>query len=149
VQRLLDAGLRFEYVPIDICRQSVLDLAASFQCRFDGSLRMRGIVAEYFDGLPVVLLSAGVSVTPVIAMLHALAAHASPRPVWWIYGARNRLDHPFAREARDLLTTLPHARSYVQYSRPDATDRLGVCFDAAGRLGDRGWLQSKFLMDML
>ena len=84
--------------------------------------------------LPVVLLSAGVGVTPVMAMLHALAAHASPRPVWWIYGARNRLDHPFAREARDLLAKLPQARSHVQYSRPDATDRLGVDFDAAGRL---------------
>ena len=47
---------------------------------------------------------------------------------------RNRLDHPFAREARDLLAQLPHARSHVRYSRPDATDRLGVDFDAAGRL---------------
>ena len=73
-------------------------------------------------------------VTPVLAMLHALAAHASPRPVWWIYGARNRLDHPFAREVRDLLVNLPQARSHVRYSRPEATDRLGVDFDAAGRL---------------
>ncbi|HRX87645.1 MAG TPA: MOSC domain-containing protein, partial [Phycisphaerae bacterium] len=39
---------------------------------------------------PVVLLSAGVGVTPLMAMLHALAAEASPRPVWWIYTARNR-----------------------------------------------------------
>jgi ferredoxin-NADP reductase/MOSC domain-containing protein YiiM len=84
--------------------------------------------------LPVVLLSAGVGVTPVMAMLHALAAQTSPRPVWWIYGARNHLDHPLAREARDLLAKLPHARSYVQYSRPDAADQLGVDFDAAGRL---------------
>ncbi len=73
-------------------------------------------------------------VTPVLAMLHALAAHAAPRPVWWIYGARNRLDHPFAREVRDLLVDLPQARSHVRYSRPDATDRLGDDFDAAGRL---------------
>jgi ferredoxin-NADP reductase/MOSC domain-containing protein YiiM len=85
------------------------------------------------DG-PVVLLSAGVGVTPVLAMLHALAAQASPRPVWWIYGARNRLDHPFAREVRDLLANLPRARSHIRYSRPEATDRLGVDFDAAGRL---------------
>jgi ferredoxin-NADP reductase/MOSC domain-containing protein YiiM len=83
---------------------------------------------------PVVLLSAGVGITPVMAMLHALAAQVSPRPVWWIYGARNRMDHPFAREARDVLAKLPHARSYVQYSRPDAADQLGVDFDAAGRL---------------
>jgi ferredoxin-NADP reductase/MOSC domain-containing protein YiiM/ferredoxin len=83
---------------------------------------------------PVVLLSAGVGVTPVMAMLHALAAQASARPVWWIHGARNRLDHPLAQEARDLLAQLPHAQSYVQYSRPDTTDQLGVDFDAAGRL---------------
>jgi ferredoxin-NADP reductase/MOSC domain-containing protein YiiM len=83
---------------------------------------------------PVVLLSAGVGVTPVLAMLHALAAQAATRPVWWIYGARNSQDHPFARETRDLVARLPHARSYVQYSRPDAADELGVDFDAAGRI---------------
>jgi ferredoxin-NADP reductase/MOSC domain-containing protein YiiM len=83
---------------------------------------------------PVVLLSAGVGVTPMMAMLHTLAAQASPRPIWWIYGARNGPDHIFAREARDLLAKLPHARSHVQYSGPNATDRLGLDFDAAGRL---------------
>ena len=62
---------------------------------------------------PVVLLSAGVGVTPVMAMLHSLAKHASPRQVWWIFGVRSGLDHPFAQEASDLLAKLPHARSYV------------------------------------
>jgi len=94
----------------------------------------RGAFILQRGDLPVVLLSAGVGVTPVMAMLHALAAHTSPRLVWWIYGARNGLDHPFAREARDLLAKLPHSRSYVQYSRPVAADQLGVGFDAAGRL---------------
>jgi ferredoxin-NADP reductase/MOSC domain-containing protein YiiM/ferredoxin len=94
----------------------------------------RGAFTLRRGDLPVVLLSAGVGVTPVMAMLHALVAQASPRPVWWVYGARNRLDHPFAREVRDLLDKLPHARTHVQYSRPDAADRLGVDFDAAGRL---------------
>ena len=84
--------------------------------------------------IPIVLISAGVGATPVMSMLHALAAGASPRPVWWIYGARNRLDHPFAREARDLLAKLPHARRYVQYSRSELTDRMGVDYDAVGRL---------------
>ncbi len=83
---------------------------------------------------PLVLLSAGVGVTPVMAMLHALAAQRSTRTVWWICGARNRLDHPLAREAHELLAKLPHARSHVQYSRPDTTDRPGVDFDATGRL---------------
>jgi ferredoxin-NADP reductase/MOSC domain-containing protein YiiM len=94
----------------------------------------RGAFILRHGDLPVVLLSAGVGVTPVLAMLHALAAQAAPRPVWWIYGARNGLDHPFAREVRDLLVKLPRARSHVRYSRPEATDRPGVDFDAAGRL---------------
>jgi ferredoxin-NADP reductase/MOSC domain-containing protein YiiM len=94
----------------------------------------RGAFVLRRGDLPVVLLSAGVGVTPVMAMLHALAAHESRRPVWWIYGARNRLDHPFGQEARDLLAKMSHARSYVQYSRPDQTDRMGVDYDATGRL---------------
>jgi ferredoxin len=67
-------------------------------------------------------------------MLHSLAAQVSVRPVWWIFGARNSGEHPFAQEARGLLAKLPNARSYVQYSQPDSTDRLGFDFDAAGRL---------------
>ena len=94
----------------------------------------RGAFTLQHGDRPVVLLSAGVGVTPMMAMLHALAANASPRLVWWIYGARNSLDHPFAREVRDLLVNLPQARSHVRYSHPEATDRPGVDFDAAGRL---------------
>ena len=41
---------------------------------------------------PVVLLSAGIGATPMLAMLHALVSAASPREVWWLYGARNRDD---------------------------------------------------------
>ena len=59
------------------------------------------------DDRPIVLLSAGVGATPVLAMLHALAAEASPRQVWWLYGARNRDDHPFAQESRGLVQALP------------------------------------------
>ena len=53
------------------------------------------------DG-PVVFLSAGIGVTPVLAMLHALAAAKSPRQIWWLHGARNRSEHAFAEEARKL-----------------------------------------------
>jgi ferredoxin-NADP reductase/MOSC domain-containing protein YiiM len=94
----------------------------------------RGAFVLQRGELPAVLLSAGVGVTPVMAMLHSLAAHASPRPVWWIHGARSGSDHPLAQEARDLLARLRNARSHVAYSRPDAADRLGVNFDVAGRL---------------
>jgi ferredoxin-NADP reductase/MOSC domain-containing protein YiiM len=83
---------------------------------------------------PVVLLSAGIGVTPVLAMLHALAAEASTREIWWLHGARNGLERPFIAETRGLLETLAHGHSYVCYSAPASGDRLRVDFDAAGHL---------------
>ncbi|MGH9110592.1 MAG: MOSC domain-containing protein [Acidimicrobiales bacterium] len=83
---------------------------------------------------PVVLLSAGIGATPVLAMLHSLAAAGSSRVVWWVHGARNSSEHPFAGEVDDLVGKLPHVRRFVAYSRPLATDRLGGTFDATGRV---------------
>jgi len=83
---------------------------------------------------PVILLSAGVGATPVLAMLHALAAASSDREVWWLYAARNRSEHPFAEEAARLLAMLPHGRRQIAYSRPDVGDRLGVDYDFQGHL---------------
>jgi ferredoxin-NADP reductase/MOSC domain-containing protein YiiM len=83
---------------------------------------------------PVVLLSAGVGATPVMSMLHALVAENSQQEIWWIYGARNRLDHPFAEESRSLLKQLSRGRGYILYSRPDAVDRIGTDFDAPGHI---------------
>src|SRR5436309_16093473 len=71
---------------------------------------------------PVVLLSAGIGVTPVLAMLHALAAEASTREIWWLYGTRNRREHPFAEETRGLLKALAHHHSHIRYSSPDPQD---------------------------
>lgn len=84
---------------------------------------------------PVVLLSAGVGVTPVLAMLDALAAGASRRPVWWVHVARNSSEHPHAAQAQAMLDRLPAAHRHLRYTRPLPTDRLGVDFDATGRLG--------------
>ncbi len=89
---------------------------------------------------PVVFLSAGIGATPVMAMLHALVAERSRREVWWLHGARRSTEHPFAEEARTLIKTLAHAHGHIRYSAPDPEDRLGVDFDARGRL-DLGVLQ--------
>ncbi len=83
---------------------------------------------------PVVLLSAGIGATPVLAMLHALSAARSTRPVLWLHGARDREHHPFAAEARGLARALPQGRSYVCYSRPGPGDRMGEDFDTTGHL---------------
>jgi len=78
---------------------------------------------------PVVLISAGVGATPVLAMLHALSG--SEREIWWLHGARNRDEHAFGTEADALLDALPHAHRVLAYSRPGAEDRG---YDLQGRL---------------
>jgi ferredoxin-NADP reductase/MOSC domain-containing protein YiiM len=85
------------------------------------------------DG-PVVLLSAGIGATPVLAMLHALVSERSTRHVFWLHGARDGLHHPFAAEARRLTSALANGRRCVCYSQPGAGDAKGDDFDAAGHL---------------
>ncbi|MFF8726828.1 MOSC domain-containing protein [Streptomyces sp. NPDC015171] len=72
---------------------------------------------------PVALVSAGIGATPVLAMLHRLAAVRDPRPVWWIHVARDRVHHAFAEESHALLARLPHAHEHIYLTaeapRPD------------------------------
>jgi ferredoxin-NADP reductase/MOSC domain-containing protein YiiM len=82
---------------------------------------------------PIVLLSAGIGATPVLAMLHALAAARSTRQVIWLHTARDGQHHPFAGEVRNLMRALTNGRSYVCYTRPGPTDKTGEDFNATGR----------------
>ncbi len=82
---------------------------------------------------PVVLLSAGIGVTPVLAMLHALAAGAAAREVWWLHVARNGKSFAFAAEARRLIAGLPRGRAHVWFSRPAPDNRPGLDYDTSGR----------------
>jgi ferredoxin-NADP reductase/MOSC domain-containing protein YiiM len=83
---------------------------------------------------PVVLLSAGIGATPVLAMLHALAAAKSHRPVFWLHGARDRQHHPFAAEVRGLMRALAHGRSLICYSQPASGDKIDEDYDVSGHL---------------
>ena len=83
---------------------------------------------------PVLLISAGVGATPVLAMLHAFAAGRSAREVWWLHGARSRAEEPFAAEARSVLAGLAHGHRHVCYSHPGPGDVLGSDYQTAGHL---------------
>ena len=107
------------------------------QVRVGGGLDVsspRGSFILRADERPVVLISAGIGATPVLAMLHALAAAGSTRQVVWLHGARDGAHHPFAGEVRQLMRGLPHGRSYVCYSAPGADDTIPGHFDATGHL---------------
>ena len=86
------------------------------------------------DSRPIVLISAGIGVTPVLAMLRAAAATPDPRSVWWVHCARSKAHHSFSAEARELLERIPSGSSTVLYSRPDVADRIGTDYDRQGHL---------------
>jgi ferredoxin-NADP reductase/MOSC domain-containing protein YiiM/ferredoxin len=83
---------------------------------------------------PVLLISAGIGATPVLAMLNALAEQRSAREIWWLHGARNGHEHSFAAETRTLLAGFPNTCVRVYYSQPGADDVEGRDFDKAGHL---------------
>jgi ferredoxin-NADP reductase/MOSC domain-containing protein YiiM len=73
---------------------------------------------------PVILMSAGVGVTPVLSMLHTLVAIDSPRQVWWLHAARDQSQQAFAAESRTLLNQLSDGHYRVFYSRPEPGEQL-------------------------
>jgi ferredoxin-NADP reductase len=84
----------------------------------------------------VVLISAGIGATPVLAMLQAPARAGSTREVWWLHGARNSQEHAFRHEVDHLLDLLAHHHHHriVLYSRPLPSDLPGHGFDTTGRI---------------
>lgn len=116
-------GVGSQFVHDRVRRGDRLDVAAP-----------RGTFILRPSDAPVLLLSAGVGATPVLAMLHALAGTQSSREVWWLHGARNRAEEPFATESRSLLQALPSGHRYVCYSRPSPGDAAGRDYQRAGRL---------------
>jgi len=82
---------------------------------------------------PVLLISAGIGQTPLLAMLHGLARERSRRDVWWLHATHDADSHAFAEEVGDLLGRLGSVHSFIFYtaSTPPLAPGPGV---QAGRL---------------
>ena len=94
------------------------------------------------DG-PLVLVSAGVGLTPLLAMLHHVAASGRNRKVWFVHGARNGRHHALQHEVARLVAAAPQVQARLFYSAPDAADRTRNLFDAEGRITARDLLALK------
>ena len=105
-------GIASGYLNQDVRAGALLEVAAP-----------RGEFVLDDDTGPVLLISAGIGVTPVLSMLYQLTAAGSEREVWWLYGARGPAEHPFAAEAHALLASLPHAREHIFYSAATPQER--------------------------
>jgi ferredoxin-NADP reductase/predicted pyridoxine 5'-phosphate oxidase superfamily flavin-nucleotide-binding protein len=83
---------------------------------------------------PVVLVSAGVGLTPLVGMLHELVARGEGRSVWFVHSARDGRHQPLAEEVRRLAEGAPRVTLHVAYSRPLPEDEARGGFDSRGRI---------------
>jgi hypothetical protein len=83
---------------------------------------------------PLVLVSAGVGVTPMMSILHAVVEESSDRPVWFVHGARDGQHHPLANEVRGLIADRPNIDVHIAYSRSRPEDEIGKDYDSEGRV---------------
>ena len=90
------------------------------------------ILAE--DQHPVVLLSAGVGITPLLGMLQAIENISPMREVWWVHSARNAANYPFLHEVEEAGSHLSNFHSIKVYSKPTAEEQPGIQYDIRGHL---------------
>lgn len=88
---------------------------------------------------PLTLVSAGVGITPMLSMLHAVIAEQPQRPINFVHVARNARNHAFAAEVNELLGKGDHATRQVYYSAAAGGENIQT-FDRSGRVEARDLL---------
>jgi ferredoxin-NADP reductase len=85
---------------------------------------------------PVVLISAGVGVTPMIAMLDSVLVNNGRTrrhaPIWFLHGARNSATHAFAAYLKAKAGLHANLRTHIRYSRPLPDDEIGRTHNSEG-----------------
>lgn len=87
------------------------------------------------DSAPVVLISAGVGLTPVMSMLQTLLKmpNAHERKISWIHVARNKAIDPFVDDIIRIQKDHKNVTSKVFHSSPAQSEQQGIDYDAVGR----------------
>jgi ferredoxin-NADP reductase/MOSC domain-containing protein YiiM len=86
------------------------------------------------DDSPVVLLSGGVGLTPMISMLNAIVDAGSQRPVWFVHGARNGREHAMGEHVRRMALDHDNINCHFCYSSPGPEDIEGRHYDSGNRV---------------
>jgi nitric oxide dioxygenase len=92
---------------------------------------------------PIVLLSGGIGITPLLSMLKTLASHRVETPVYFAHAARNSRLHALAEEVHQAALDLANARTHFRYDAPLADDLAAARCDSVGLLDGpflREWL---------
>ncbi len=117
-----------------------LDTGAMLESRIPAG----DFVVEDGEG-PIVLVSAGVGITPVLSMLHQLVAQENGRDIWFVHGARDGLHAPFREELARLTDGRTNLQTHTVFSRPASQDKKGQDYQEEGRVS--GALLSRLVPD--
>ncbi|MEB0139288.1 MULTISPECIES: NO-inducible flavohemoprotein [unclassified Undibacterium] len=105
-------------------------------------------MGEYFlndtDTTPVVLISAGVGITPMMAMLEHLVRQQSTRPLSFLHACRHGGVHAFKQRLLELPKAHAILRTMIYYENPRAIDQQDSDYQHAGRL-DLATLDATYL----
>lgn len=93
------------------------------------------------SNLPVVLISGGVGITPMMSMLNTLIEQSSNRDVYFIHAALNSNVHAMKEHVRQVVEENKQVKAYTCYSAPTEQDLQTKNFDKEGFV-DLEWLQS-------
>ena len=74
---------------------------------------------------PVVLLSGGIGLTPLLSMLTAIVGSGSQCETWFIHGTRNGREHAMGDAVRQLADGHDHIHTHILYSQPRPEDVVG------------------------
>ena len=85
----------------------------------------------------VVLLSAGVGLSPMISMMNAIVEGDTSRPVWFIHGARDGREHAMAAHVRQVAAANENVHVHIRYSQPAEADVEGCDYDSPWARGHR------------
>ncbi|KIL40004.1 dihydropteridine reductase [Gordoniibacillus kamchatkensis] len=92
------------------------------------------------DTRPVVFISGGVGLTPLVSMLNTLAVTNSTRKATFLHAARNGNVHALKQEVEELASRSPHVSVFWSYEKPAQRDKELNAFDKEGYI-DLPWLQ--------
>ncbi|MBO1022232.1 NO-inducible flavohemoprotein [Methylobacterium sp. SD274] len=81
---------------------------------------------------PVVLVSGGVGLTPMLSMLETLVETGADRPVWYVHGSISGRFHAMREHVRGLAARAPNIEVRTFYAVPEDGDRQGIDYDADG-----------------